>query len=79
MIDFYIFLIYKLLKVNSSKKHKEISKFALLWLFTFTFLFSFSGSNFGTNIRHRAKLLPVLAIFVFKSEKKYYERENFIS
>lgn len=59
---FYIFLFYNIYKKRLLLKQYPFFGMIFSIIFLLTFAFSLGSSNFGTNIRHRAKLLPLIII-----------------
>jgi len=64
------FLIFYNIYINRNFHKKNIySKAFLTIIFTITLAFSFGAFNFGTNIRHRAKVLPIILLVPLLSKK----------
>lgn len=73
---FYFIIFYNIYKNWSFHKTRIYSKGLLVVILTVVFAFSFGASNFGTNIRHRAKILPVILMIPLftRSESKYIKK-----
>src|SRR5690606_16615232 len=56
----YLYIAYNIYKSRKYHFQNNLAKMILVVTFTMCLAFSFGASNFGTNIRHRAKVLPVL-------------------
>lgn len=56
----YLYIIYNIFKNKNYHLNNNLAKMILVIVFSMSLAFSFGASNFGTNIRHRAKVLPIL-------------------
>lgn len=72
----YLYIVYNIFKNKSYHINNNLSKMILIIVFTMSLAFSFGASNFGTNIRHRAKVLPILLMLPLfsKAEHKKIKR-----
>lgn len=70
---FYFVLFWSIFK-NKKYFNKEYNSLVIM-IFAVSMLFSLGSSNFGTNIRHRTKILPIIVITAFngRNKKKYYD------
>lgn len=80
LIDALIYLIifYNIFKNRKIHFNNNYSKAFLTIILVVVLAFSFGASNFGTNIRHRAKVLPIILLvpFIKKREAKYIKEIN---
>ena len=67
---FYFILCYYLFKNRKIIVKNEMSKAVSIVLLTSAFALSFGASNFGTNIRHRTKILPILLMIPLMNKKE---------
>ena len=75
----YFLLFYNIYKNRFYHMKSENSKALLIIVLTMTIAFSFGASNFGTNIRHRAKILPIILMIPLINKKERVKKENIIS
>lgn len=74
-VAFYLILFYWILKYRKALKYVRMLGAIACIIFAITLAFSFGASNFGTNIRHRAKIFPIIAIAALIS-KEYKKNER---
>jgi hypothetical protein len=61
---FYIFLIFRMYSLRNLFDNKNGAIFLFLIILLLIIMFSLFTTNFGTSIRHRAKLLPLILILL---------------
>ncbi len=67
---FYLAIFYNIFKNKVIHEKSDTAKYLFVTIFIMTFAFSFGASNFGTNIRHRAKLIPIILMIPLITEKE---------
>ncbi|NBL64819.1 hypothetical protein GV828_06350 [Flavobacterium sp. NST-5] len=67
---FYLVLFFNIFKNKLIHEKSDAAKFLFVTIFIMAFAFSFGASNFGTNIRHRAKLLPIILMIPLITAKE---------
>lgn len=77
----YVVLFYFIIKKRFLFKAYKVYSIIFCIIFTIVIGFSFGSSNFGTNIRHRAKVLPLITVLgatasLAKLKNKKNERKN---
>jgi hypothetical protein len=67
---FYLLIFYNIFKNRFFHRKNDYSKAILILALTTVIAFSFGASNFGTNIRHRAKILPIILMIPLLNYKE---------
>lgn len=67
---FYFLVFLNIFKNRAIHKKSDAVKFLVITSLVIVFAFSFGASNFGTNIRHRAKLVPIILMVPLISAKE---------
>lgn len=68
----YLLILINIVRAWFYHRKSDYSKALLTIVLAFVMVFSFGASNFGTNIRHRAKVLPVLLSIPLITKKERY-------
>ena len=76
---FYMFILVTMYKRRKFLWRSDINKAVISMALAVSLVFALGVSNFGTNIRHRAKVLPLLLMvpLVFKSDIKQKYRYSY--
>lgn len=70
---FYLIIFYNIFKRRKIVFKNKINKSIITIIFAIAIVFSLGASNFGTNIRHRAKILPIILMLPLVLKKDLYK------
>lgn len=76
-VIFYMYLLTTIYKRRKILWQSNIIKAIVMMGFVVSFIFAMGVSNFGTNVRHRAKLLPIILMIPIILKKDFKAKGTF--